>query len=58
MEEAHGPPGAGGPRRGPGGSPLLQEDVVEVLEEDLVGQQAHHDVSEWNPAGTQSEGWF
>lgn len=32
---------------------LLQEDVGEVLEQDLVRQQAHHDGAEWD-AGVES----
>lgn len=34
---------------------LLQEDVVEVLEQNLVGEQAHHDGPERDPAGRFSQ---
>lgn len=34
---------------------LLQQDVIEVLEQDLVGQQAHHDGPERDPAGFRNQ---
>lgn len=34
---------------------LLQQDVVEVLEQDLVGQEAHYDGPKRDPAGFRNQ---